>query len=158
MAYDPRRPVGATRARQVVPTNYVDRDAIDAPVATYVIDGDGTAIIDFSLPFDAYPGLFMTEVPPSIGAMPEHPAIFRVESWIREVMTPTPSGRFTGCVVSGWRSRPLPTLASALPADAALADVAVAVNALRDALSDVPVLEAAPGATFTCAAIRRGGF
>lgn len=151
MAYDPRSPVGATRGSQVVPTSYIDRAVIDAPVATYLIDDGGFAVLTFSQPFDDYPGLFMTEVPPVGGAMPDHPAVFRVESWTQD------AGQYIGCVVRAWRSLPMPASPTDIPADATLPDVIAALNALGALLSEAPTMEAAAaGTVFTCMAVRRG--
>lgn len=39
-----------------------------------------------------------------------NPIIIEAVSWVREVMTPTPSGKYLGVNVRGYRSRPLPVI------------------------------------------------
>lgn len=78
--------------------------------ATHIIAASGLATVAFTQAFDVFPGTVFTEVPPPTGVMSAQPAQFRVASWIRETMAPTPSGKYTGCVVRAWRGRTLPVI------------------------------------------------
>lgn len=114
-----------------------------------------TVAVAFTRTFVSKPGITCTEEPPDTGTMSPNPATFRVESWVREVMTPTPSGAYTGCVIKVWRSRPLPTM-TPLSLTALLTAVVTGVNALIAALTNYDIFGAsAVGTTFSCIAIQR---
>ena len=114
-----------------------------------------TVQIAFTRTFTLPPGITCTEIPPDTGVMSANPATFRVESWTREVMAPTPSGAYTGCVIKAWRSRPLPTMAP-LSLTALLTAVVTGVNAFITALTNFDIFGAsAVGTTFTCIAVQR---
>ncbi|WP_311269749.1 hypothetical protein [Sphingobium sp. WCS2017Hpa-17] len=126
-----------------------------ADPTSHVIAASGLATVTFTRTFDLPPGLVFCEVPPATGSMPAQPATFRVESWVREVMTPTPSGKYIGCVVRGWRSQALPTL-NALSLTAILTAVVSGVNGIVSALTGYNVFGAsASGTAFTCIAVAR---
>ncbi|MEO7468534.1 MAG: hypothetical protein ABIV36_16080 [Sphingobium limneticum] len=119
------------------------------------IAAGSTVQIAFTRTFVNSPGITCTEVPPDTGIMSANPATFRVESWVREVMAPTPSGAYTGCVIKVWRSRPLPTMAP-LSLTAILTAVVTGVNALIAALTNYDIFGAsAVGTTFSCIAVQR---
>jgi hypothetical protein len=119
--------------------------------ATHVISANGTATVSFTQAFDAFPGMVFTEVPPPTGAMSAQPASFRVESWVHEVMSPTPSGKYVGCVVRAWRGRALPVI-NVLTGLLSLAGV----NGIITALTGFdPFGAPASGTTFTCTAVKR---
>lgn len=114
-----------------------------------------TVQVAFTRAFSQPPGITCTEIPPDTGVMSANPATFRVESWVREVMTPTPSGAYTGCVIKVWRSRPLPTM-TPLSLTAILTAVVTGVNAVIAALTNYDIFGAsAVGTTFSCIAIQR---
>ncbi len=119
--------------------------------ATHIIAATGLATVTFTQAFDAFPGTVFTEVPPPTGVMSEQPAQFRVQSWIRETMTPTPSGKYVGCVVRSWRGRTLPVI-NLLTGLLSL----VGINAVITALTGFdPFGAPATGTTFTCIAVKR---
>lgn len=119
------------------------------------IASGSTVAVAFTRTFVNKPGITCTEEPPDTGTMSSNPATFRVESWVREVMTPTPSGAYTGCVIKVWRSRPLPTM-TPLTIGALLTAVVTGVNALITALTNYDIFGAsAVGTTFSCIAIQR---
>jgi len=119
--------------------------------ATHIIASTGLATVVFTQSFDAFPGVVFTEVPPPTGTMPGQPAYFRVESWIRETMSPTPSGKYVGCVVRSWRGRNLPVM-GVLTGIVSL----VGVNSIITALTGFdPFGAPATGTTFTCTAVKR---
>ncbi|KQN09818.1 hypothetical protein ASE85_02465 [Sphingobium sp. Leaf26] len=119
------------------------------------ITAGSTVQVAFTRTFVNKPGITCTEEPPDTGTMSSNPATFRVESWVREVMTPTPSGAYTGCVIKVWRSRPLPTM-TPLSLAALLTAVVTGVNALIAALTNYDIFGAnAVGTTFSCIAIQR---
>lgn len=118
---------------------------------THIIKANGLATITFTQPFDAFPGIVFTEVPPPTGTMPAQPATFRVESWVRETMEPAPAGKYIGCVVRGWRSRALPVM-NVLTGLLSL----MGVNSIINALTGFdPFAAAVAGTTFTCTASKR---
>lgn len=119
------------------------------------IASGSTVAVAFTRTFVNKPGITCTEEPPDTGTMSPNPATFRVESRVREVMTPTPSGAYTGCVIKVWRSRPLPTM-TPLTIGALLTAVVTGVNALITALTNYDIFGAsAVGTTFSCIAIQR---
>ncbi|WP_341896456.1 hypothetical protein [Sphingobium sp. YR657] len=119
--------------------------------ASHIIGATGLATVAFTQAFDAFPGTVFTEVPPPTGVMPAQPANFRVESWIRETMTPAPSGKYVGCVVRAWRGRNLPVI-SLLTGLLSL----LGVNTIITALTGFdPFGAPATGTTFTCVAVKR---
>jgi hypothetical protein len=123
--------------------------------ATHIIGAAGLATVTFTQSFDFFPNPLFTEVPPPTGTMPAQPAYFRVESWIRETMTPVPSGKYVGCVVRSWRGRNLPVI-SLLTGLLSL----IGVNSIITALTGFdPFGAPATGTTFTftftCTAIKR---
>lgn len=119
--------------------------------ATHIIAATGLATVTFTQAFDAFPGTVFTEVPPPTGVLSSQPANFRVESWIRETMAPTPSGKYVGCVVRAWRGRSLPII-NLLTGLLSL----VGVNTIITALTGFdPFGAPATGTTFTCIAVKR---
>lgn len=118
---------------------------------THIIAASGLATIAFTQAFDVFPGTVFTEVPPASGTMSAQPASFRVESWIRETMTPAPSGKYIGCVVRAWRGRPLPVM-NLLSGVLSL----TGINGIIAALTAFDTFAApATGTTFTCIAVKR---
>lgn len=116
-----------------------------------ILNRTGLATVTFTQAFDAFPGTVFTEVPPPAGVMSAQPAQFRVESWIRETMTPAPSGKYVGCVVRAWRGRTLPVI-NLLTGLLTL----VGVNSIITALTGFdPFGAPATGTTFTCIAVKR---
>jgi hypothetical protein len=67
---------------------------------------DGTATVAFTRTFINQPGVNMTEV----DAAGKQPLVCSVQSWVRETMTPTPTGAYIGCVIKGQRAQMLPTI------------------------------------------------
>ncbi|MGF7151335.1 hypothetical protein FHS96_004998 [Sphingomonas zeicaulis] len=121
--------------------------------ASHVIGSGGTVQILFTRTFSAPPGTVFTEVPPPTGSMPAQGANFRVESWVRETMTPTPAGAYIGCVVRAWRGQSLPNLGVV---SGILTAVITGVNAIVSALSGYnPFGAPAAGTAFTCIAVAR---
>ncbi|WP_088183971.1 hypothetical protein [Sphingobium sp. Z007] len=119
--------------------------------ATHIIGSNGLATVAFTQAFDLFPNPVFTEVPPPTGTMPGQPAYFRVESWIRETMSPAPAGKYVGCVVRAWRGRNLPVI-GLLTGLLSL----VGVNSVITALTGFdPFGAPATGTTFTCTAIKR---
>ncbi|WP_311270484.1 hypothetical protein [Sphingobium sp. WCS2017Hpa-17] len=118
---------------------------------SHVVAATGLATVMFTRSFDLPPGPVFCEVPPATGVMPAQPASFRVESWIRETMTPTPSGKYVGCVVRAWRGRPLP-LMTLLSGVLSL----TGINGIITGLTGFVTFAApATGTAFTCIAVAR---
>lgn len=118
------------------------------------IASNGTATVSFTRTFPSAPGMVITEIP---GTAPPQtmPATFKVESWVREAMTPTPSGAYTGAVIRAWRSQVLPTQ-TALSLTALLTGVIAGVNTLIASLTGFNVFGASvAGTAFSCIAIQR---
>ncbi|WP_370309304.1 hypothetical protein [Sphingobium abikonense] len=118
------------------------------------IGGSGTATISFTRSFTKEPGMVITEIP---GTLPPQsmPATFKVESWVREVMTPTPSGAYIGCVVRCWRGQLLPTM-NQVSVASLLSGVIGGLNTVIAALTGFNVFGAsANGTAFSCIAVQR---
>jgi hypothetical protein len=115
---------------------------------------NGTATVAFTRTFTLPPGMVITEIP---GTAPPQtmPATFKVESWVREIMTPTPSGAYTGAVIRAWRSQVLPTQTT-LSLVSLLTGVITGVNTLIASLTGFNVFGASvTGTAFSCIAIQR---
>lgn len=118
------------------------------------IGSSGTATVTFTRSFLKEPGMVLTEIP---GTAPPQtmPATFKVESWVREVMSPTPSGAYVGCVVRCWRSQVLPTL-NTISVASLLSGVISGLNTVITALTGFNIFAAsANGTAFTCIAVQR---
>jgi len=112
---------------------------------------DGTATVTFTRTFTNKPGLVMTET----DASGNQPLVCVVQSWIRETMTPTPSGAYIGAVIKGYRSTILPTLSPLSPL-AVLTAVVTGVNAINTALSNLNLFGgSASGASVSVIAVAR---
>lgn len=112
---------------------------------------DGTATVAFTRPFTNKPGVVMTET----DAAGNQPLVCVVQSWMRETMTPTPSGPYVGAVIKGYRSTILPTL-TPISALSILAGVITGVNAINSALSNLNVFGgSAAGASVSVIAVAR---
>lgn len=83
------------------------------------LDAGGLSTATFTRSFANEPSIDLTPIAPG-GAQP---VALQVESWVREVVSPTPSGAYVGCVVKGFRAAPT-TLAAVT-----VATVSVAVGA-----------------------------
>lgn len=120
--------------------------------ATYAtLDGAGIAIVPFTRTFVNKPGVVLTEVDQAGG----QPLVCLVLSWIRETMTPTPSGAYTGCVIKGYRSQVLPAL-TPINTGLALVQTIVAINALHVTLTNFNAFGGSPaGASVSVIAIAR---
>jgi len=118
------------------------------------IAANGLATVTFTRTFTAAPGMVITEIP---GTAPPQtmPATFKVESWVRDVMTPTPSGAYTGAVIRAWRSQVLPTQTT-LSLVSLLSGVITGVNTLIASLTGFNIFGASvTGTAFSCIAIQR---
>jgi len=71
------------------------------------ITAGSTATVMFTRAFSNEPGTVFTEIGGDTSANAQ-PASFKVQSWMRETMTPTPSGAYVGAVVRAWRSQVVP--------------------------------------------------
>jgi len=119
---------------------------------TYATLGsDGRATVSFTRPFLNKPGFSITEIDAS-GAQP---LVCVVESFVREVMTPTPSGNYVGCVIKGYRSQALPAQPQ-MNVLAILTTVVAGVNALAASLTGFNIFGGSPsGASVSVVAIAR---
>lgn len=61
------------------------------------LDASGVATATFTRSFSTEPTVDLTPI------MPGQACLMQVDGWIREVMTPTPSGAYVGCVVRGYK-------------------------------------------------------
>lgn len=92
---------------------------------------DGTATVTFTRSFVNQPGVNMTEV----DAAGKQPLVCSVQSWVRETMTPTPSGAYVGCVIKGQRAQMLPTINPLSGTITLLSGVITGVNGIVSALT-----------------------
>lgn len=121
---------------------------------TGTILATGLATVTFTRSFTSPPGMVITEIP---GTAPPQtmPATFKVESWVREVMTPTPSGAYIGAVVRAWRSQVLPTYQQ-VSLVSLLSGVITGLNGLLASLTSFNIFGASvTGTAFSCIAIQR---
>lgn len=65
----------------------------------------------------------------------KQPLVCSVQSWVRETMTPTPSGAYVGCVIKGQRAQMLPTINPLSGTLTLLSSVITGVNTLVSALT-----------------------
>lgn len=106
---------------------------------------DGTSTVMFTRSFSNKPGVVMTE----IDASATQPLIMVVQSFVQV------GGLFTGCVVKGYRSQPLPSQ-NQLSVASLLTGVISGVNALASTLTGFNVLGgSAAGASVSVIAIAR---
>ena len=75
-------------------------------VTKSTLAGDGTATVAFTRSFTTEPGLVLTPIAPG----GTQPVALQVDSW---VMT---GADYTGCVIKGYRMRPLPSVLALLSA------------------------------------------
>lgn len=113
---------------------------------TYVtLAADNTATVTFTRTFASKPGVVMTEV----DASGTQPLVCVVQSFVMS------SGVYTGCVIKGYRSQPLPAQASLNPL-AILSAVTSGLNNLIASLTGFNVFGGtASGASVSCIAIAR---
>jgi len=75
-------------------------------VSKVTLDGSGLATVTFTRSFAAEPGVVLTAIAPG----GSQPVAMQVDSWI------TTGTDYTGCVVKGYRMRPLPAVLALLSA------------------------------------------
>ncbi|WP_375272048.1 hypothetical protein [Sphingomonas sp.] len=109
------------------------------------LGADATAIVTFTRSFKNKPGVVMTE----IDANTSQPLVMVVQSF---VLT---DGAYTGCVVKGYRSQPLPSQ-SQLSVASLLSGVITTLNAMASSLTGFNVFGGtAAGAAVSVIAIAR---
>lgn len=75
-------------------------------VTKSTLDGSGLATVTFTRSFTAEPGVVLTPIAPG----GTQPVMLQVQSWV------TDGGNYVGCVIKGYRGRPLPVVLALLSA------------------------------------------